>query len=155
MKILEIKKNFEPVLRMQSQPVGEVTPVEQELLLDMLFTMHKFNGIGLAAPQIGIGQRIIVADLGAKPVKLFNPEVLEVKGKATMAEGCLSLPSYNIEVVRPTEVVIAGLDEMVRRVEFRAKDLLARVILHEIDHLNGKLIVDYMSPWKKLFRRKR
>ena len=88
-------------------------------------------------------------------VKLINPVILDVKGEAAMAEGCLSVPNYSVQIIRPVEIVIAGLDEKGKKVELKVKDLLARIILHEIDHLQGKLITDFMSKWKRmmLFRK--
>ncbi len=155
MKSLEIKKYPAEVLRKICQPVEEVTPADQQLLQDMLFTMHKSDGVGLAAPQVGISKQIIVAGTGDQLVKLINPVILDVKGEAAMAEGCLSVPNYSVQIIRPVEIVIAGLDEKGKKVELKVKDLLARIILHEIDHLQGKLITDYMSKWKRmmLFRK--
>lgn len=155
MKTLEIKKYPEEILRKICQPIEEVTPAEQQLLQNMLFTMHKYDGVGLAAPQVGIDKRLIVAAAGDQSVKLINPVILEVKGEAVMAEGCLSVPNCSVQIVRPVEIVVAGLDEQGGQVEIKLKDLMARIILHEIDHLQGKLITDYLSKWKRmmLFRK--
>lgn len=151
-KILEIKKYPEKILRKKCQPVEEITEREITLFNDMLYTMCHSSGIGLAAPQIGINQKLIVAniDVGEKPLKLANPEVIKVKGKDKMGEGCLSIPGVMVEIERPNEVIVKGLNEEGKIVELKAKGLLARVLLHEMDHLKGKLIIDYMGFWQKI-----
>ncbi len=150
MKILEIRKYPEQVLRKKSENIGEITGKEIALFEDMLYTMRHFSGIGLAAPQVGVNSKIIVTDIGRGPLKLANPEVLKVKGKDAMEEGCLSLPGALVNIERPDQVVVRGLNQKGQMVEVEAKGLLARVLLHEIDHLNGKLIIDYMNFLKKL-----
>lgn len=150
MSILEIKKYPNSILLKKSKPVEEITPEEVLLFNNMLNTMHKCNGVGLAAPQVGISKKLFVADIGEKIIKLANPAIVETKGMDTMAEGCLSVPEINIDVKRPSEIVVVGLDEKGKVVEIKAKGLLARVIQHEIDHLNGKLIIDYAGIWKKM-----
>ena len=150
MKILEIRKYPEQILRQNSENLKRITEKEIGLFEDMLCTMRHFSGIGLAAPQVGINKRIIVTDIGESPLKLANPEVLKVKGKEMMEEGCLSVPGVLVNIARPDEVVLRGRNEKGQTVEVEAKGLLARVLLHEIDHLNGKLIINYMSFFKKL-----
>lgn len=150
MKILEIRKYPEQILRKKSENIERITEQEIALFEDMLCTVRHFSGMGLAAPQVGINKRIIVTDIGEGPLKLANPEVLKVKGKDAMEEGCLSVPGALVNIARPDEVVVRGLNEKGKIVEVEAKGLLARVLLHEIDHLNGKLIIDYMSFFKKL-----
>ncbi len=151
MKMLDITKYPSRILREKSQPIKEITGKEIELFENMFFTMRNSSGIGLAAPQIGINQRLIVADTAAGAlVRLANPEIIEVKGKNKMEEGCLSVPEALVSIERPDEVIIRGLNEEGKIVEVKAKGLLARVLLHEIDHLNGKLIIDYMSFLKKI-----
>ena len=147
---LEIKTYPHEVLRVKCNPVEDVTSDEIKLFEKMVITMHSFKGIGLAAPQVGIPAQLITFDAGGKIIKLANPEVLDVKGKERMAEGCLSVPNVSVEVERPFEVVVSGLNETGKRVEFRLKGFSARVLLHEVDHLKGKLIMDYMSFLEKI-----
>lgn len=148
---LEIVKYPDSVLRKKCKPVAEITQKEIELFNEMLHLMHTYSGIGLAAPQVGIPFRIFVTDIGeGKLIKLANPSIVKTKGGDKMAEGCLSLPEINVEIKRPSEIVVVGLNESGKVVEIKAKGLLARVIQHEIDHLNGKLIIDYAGMWKKM-----
>ena len=149
-KLLVIKKYPDVILRKKSALVEEVGVAEAGLFEDMLFAMRRFKGVGLAAPQVGILRRLIVADVGKGIIRLANPEILKVKGKDKMLEGCLSVPDINVEIERPYEVVVKGVNEKGEETEFKAKGLLAKVIQHEIDHLNGKLIVDYMNFLKRL-----
>jgi peptide deformylase len=114
----------------------------------MLFTMDYFCGIGLAAPQIGISKKLIVAEVEDQIVKLANPEIVVAKGHDNMAEGCLSVPDTRVEIERYTEITVKGLDEKGEAIEMEAIGLLARVLQHEIDHLNGKLIIDYTRSMK-------
>lgn len=153
MEILEIKKYPDAVLRKKCEAVEAVTAQEKRLFEDMLFTMHTFKGVGLAAPQIGLAKQLIVADVGGVMVKLANPEIIRSSGSDRMVEGCLSIPERTVEIKRFYEVMVAGLNEKGERVEIEAKGLLARVLQHEIDHLRGRLIIDYLSLWKRLLRR--
>ncbi len=150
MKILDVKKYPEKILREKCQAVEKITEREIELFENMLFTMCHLSGIGLAGPQVDINQRLIVADIGEEPVKLADPQVIEIKGKDKMEEGCLSVPGALVKIERPEEIIITGLNEEGKYVEIKAKGLLARVLLHEIDHLNGKLILDYMNFLQKI-----
>ncbi len=149
-KILEIKKYPDKVLQKKCQAVEEIAEKELELFNNMLCTMRSFSGIGLAAPQIGVNQKLIVAHVGEEPLRLANPELIQIKGKDKMEEGCLSVPGTLVNIERPYEVIVKGLNEKGKVVEVKAKGLLARVLLHEIDHLKGKLIIDYMSFLQKL-----
>ena len=153
MEILEIKKYPDVVLRKKCEVVEAVTAQEKRCFEDMLFTMHTFKGIGLAAPQIGLVKQLIVADIGEGMIKLANPEIISSSGSDRMVEGCLSIPERTVEIKRFYEVMIKGLNEKGERVEIEAKGLLARVLQHEIDHLRGRLIIDYLNPWKRLLRR--
>lgn len=144
MDILEIQKYPAKILRAQSRPVDKVTQVEKKLFQRMLTTMRFFNGIGLAAPQVGILQRIIVADIGEGPLLLANPVIVQTRGTDVLKEGCLSLPDLGVKVVRSFAVRATGLNETGQFIEINAKGLLARVLQHEIDHLNGTLILDYL-----------
>lgn len=144
-KIFQIKKYPDSILRKKCGIVETVTVKEVELFENMVFTMRAFNGIGLAAPQIGISCQLIVADTGEGIIKLANPQIIEVKGNDRMVEGCLSIPGTEVEVKRRYKVSVKGLNEKGKTVEIKAKGLLARVLQHEIDHLKGKLIIDYSS----------
>lgn len=150
MEILEIRKYPDTILRQKCEPVEAVTPKEKQLFENMLLTMRTFGGIGLAAPQIGEPCRLIVADVEGKIIKLANPEVIRVDGKEKMVEGCLSIPDVSVEVERPYSAIVKGLNEKGETVEIKANGLLARVLQHEIDHLNGKLIIDYLNLLQKM-----
>ncbi|RKY27933.1 MAG: peptide deformylase [Candidatus Omnitrophota bacterium] len=147
---LDIKKYPDKVLRSKCQIVEEITENEIRIFERMVSTMQYFRGIGLAAPQVGISFQLIIAGVGNRIVKLANPQIIETKGRDKMAEGCLSIPNIRVEVKRPYEVVIEGMNEKGKLTQIKAKGILARVLQHEIDHLNGKLIIDYMGIFGKL-----
>ena len=147
---LAIKKYPDKVLRKQCHPIEKITEKEIKLFVDMLFTMKHFCGIGLAAPQIGVLRKLIVAEVEGEIIKLANPEILKAKGADNMKEGCLSVPDLGVDIERPYEAIIKGLNENGQTVEIKAKGLLARILQHEIDHLYGKLIVDYLPFRDKL-----
>lgn len=150
MQPLEIRKYPARILRIRCAPIAEITEKEKYLFENMLFAMKQCSGIGLAGPQVGVTQRLIVADIGQGSVCLANPEIIEVKGKDKLEEGCLSVPGALVKIVRPYEAIVKGLNQKGEILEIKAKGLLARVLLHEIDHLNGKLIVDYMNFLEKI-----
>ena len=147
---MEIRKYPDPVLRKKCKPVERVTDEEVKLLEEMLSLMYASRGVGLAASQVGISRQLMVANAGEGPLKLINPEIIEVKGKEKMKEGCLSVPNLEVKIARPFEVVVKALNQNGKSVEIRVRGLLARVLQHEIDHLNGKLIIDHMNPWKRV-----
>ncbi len=155
MAIREIIIAPDPVLRKKASRVEAVDDRVRALMDDMLETMYDAPGIGLAAPQIGILERVIVVDVSAKdeerqPLRLANPEVVWTSDETfTYEEGCLSLPEHYAEVTRPAEAKIRYLDEDNAPQELHAKELLATCIQHEIDHLNGILFVDYLSALKR------
>ena len=148
MAIREIRLSGDEILRKTSREVEEVTDKIRELLDDMVETMHKYNGVGLAAPQVGILKRVIVIDLydGEEPLQLVNPKIIKAKGKQEVEEGCLSFPNEYAKMVRPKEVTVEALDRDGKKVIITGKDLLAQALAHEIDHLNGLLFVDNMIP---------
>jgi len=150
MEPLEIKKYPQKILRKRCGPLAQITEREKILFEQMLFTMRFFSGIGLAAPQVGILEKIIVAEVEGKIIKLANPEIIGIKGADNMKEGCLSMPGLGMDVERPYEAIVKGVNVNGQIVEIEAKGLLARVLQHEIDHLCGKLIIDYLPFWKKL-----
>ncbi|MFA5356309.1 MAG: peptide deformylase [Candidatus Omnitrophota bacterium] len=143
MGTLRISEYPDPVLRNKNASIERITESEIKLFEEMLFTMRHFAGIGLAAPQVGIARKLIVADIGEGAVRLANPVILKNKGSDKMEEGCLSIPGIGVVIERPDEVIVSGLNEEGRVIEFKAQGLFARVLQHEIDHLNGKLIIDY------------
>lgn len=143
---LEIKKYPDTILRKRCEAVKRITGRERVLFDEMLFTMGHFCGIGLAAPQVGISKRLIVASVGDVTIRLADPEILDTGGSDNMPEGCLSVIDTVIDVKRPASVKIKGLNEEGRVIEVKASGLLARVLQHEIDHLNGTLIIDHMAP---------
>lgn len=148
MAIREIRLSGDEILRKTSREVEEVTDKIRELLDDMVETMNKYNGVGLAAPQVGILKRVIVIDLydGEEPLQLVNPKIIKAKGKQEVEEGCLSFPNEYAKMVRPKEVTVEALDRDGKKVIITGKDLLAQALAHEIDHLNGILFVDNMIP---------
>ena len=149
MEPLEIRKYPDSVLRKKALEIEEITDKEVKLFEEMLFTMRHFAGIGLAAPQIGIARSLIVADIGEGAIKLANPKILKARGSDKLEEGCLSIPGVAVNIERPNEIIINGLNENNQLIEIKAKGLLARVLQHEIDHLRGRLIVDYLSLLEK------
>ena len=131
-------------------PVARVTPELQRLIDDMFETMHHARGIGLAAPQVGRAERLAVLDLGKDPFVIINPEIiLSSSAKAKGEEGCLSSPDIYADVERPKGVTVMALDRNMKPFEREATDLLARCLQHEIDHLDGKLFLDYLSVLKR------
>lgn len=148
MAIREIRLSDDEILRKRSREVEQVDEKIKELLQDMVETMHKYNGVGLAGPQVGILKRVIVIDLydGNKPLMLVNPTIVKVKGTQEVEEGCLSFPNEYAKIVRPKEIVVEALNEEGKKVKIIGKDLLAQALSHEIDHLNGILFVDNMIP---------
>ena len=145
----------DPRLKVTSQPVPEVTDEIRRLMDDMLETMYAAPGIGLAAPQVGVAQRIIVVDTAregekANPIRMANPEILSRSEEGTVAnEGCLSLPEHYADVTRAAEIRVRYLDDENEIREMAAKGLLATCIQHEIDHLEGTLFVDHISALKR------
>ena len=148
MAIRQIRLNGDEILRKKAREVDTVDDKIRELLHDMLETMHKYNGVGLAGPQVGILKRVIVIDLydGEEPLLLVNPKIIKSKGKQEVEEGCLSFPNEYAKIIRPKEVVVEALNENGEKVKIVAKDLLAQALSHEIDHLDGILFVDNMIP---------
>lgn len=145
---LSLRVHPDPVLRFQAAPVDTFDKYLHLFVKEMLHFMKAHEGIGLAAPQLGVLQRIIVVGIGpAAPIALANPEVLHVSGKEAMVEGCLSLPGVRVNVSRKKSIAVRGLINDGKAVELSVSGLMARVIQHEIDHLNGTLICDYSHDW--------
>lgn len=139
-------------LREVCKPIPEMTDELDKLIDEMFYTMYDAPGIGLAAPQVAVQQRLIVVDVSEKndePIALLNPEVVRSAGKITWEEGCLSIPGIYAKVDRPSDILVRGMDRDGKTIEFEANELLAVCIQHEIDHLNGKLFIDHLSGLKR------
>ncbi|MGY6630942.1 MAG: peptide deformylase [Wenzhouxiangella sp.] len=158
MSRLEILEFPDPRLRRVARPVESVTERERQLAADMLETMYEARGIGLAATQVNKGVRLVVMDLSEarnEPRFFINPEIVDRSGTQTCEEGCLSVPGIYAEVERAEKVTIRALDLEGETFELEADGLLAVCIQHEIDHLDGKVFVDYLSPLKRRMVEKR
>ncbi len=143
MAIRNIREMGDPVLNKTCKPVTEVTERITELIEDMFETMYDADGVGLAAPQVGILKRIVVIDVtGEDPILLINPVIIETSGEQTGNEGCLSLPGKTGVVTRPNYVKVRAYDEEMKPFEIEGTELLARAFCHEIDHLDGHLYVE-------------
>jgi len=160
MAILEIRKYPDEVLKKKSEPVTDINGELQKLIDNMLETMYKSHGIGLAAPQVGVAKRLIVIDTSIREenqslIVLINPEIVSSNGEILSEEGCLSLPGFITRLKRKEKVFVKGLDRKGNSIEIEAEGLLGRALQHEIDHLEGILLIDRISPLKReLFRRK-
>lgn len=155
--IYEIKKYGEECLKRESEPVSEITDEIREILNNMADTMHEANGVGLAAPQVGINKKMFVIDIGDDIVrKIINPEIIESsKEMAELEEGCLSIPGIYKKVKRPLEIKVKYTDEFGTQKEETINGFLAIAFQHEYDHLSGTLFVDRISPVaKKLIAQK-
>jgi len=143
MAIRNIREIGDEILAKQCKPVKEVTARTRELIEDMLDTLYEANGVGLAAPQVGILKRIVVIDVtGEDPYVLINPRIVESSGEQTGMEGCLSVPGKQGQVTRPNYVKAVALDINMKEFELEGTELLARAICHELDHLDGHLYVE-------------
>ena len=143
MAIINIRVDGDDILRKTSKPVKEMTERLETLIDDMFETMYENNGVGLAAPQVGILKRIVVIDVGEDmPMALINPEIVEADGEQVGDEGCLSLPGLVGEVARPEHVIVKALDRDMQEITVEGEGLLARCLCHEIDHLDGVLYKD-------------
>jgi peptide deformylase len=151
---LKINIFGDSVLRKKAKPVKEVTAEHRKALSLMASSMYENSGIGLAAPQVGMSLRLIVVDIGEGLYKLINPKIVKRQGAQAIQEGCLSVPGACVKVKRSRQVWVEAFDENGRPLKLEAKDLFACVLQHEIDHLEGKLIVDYASFLQKLKIRK-
>lgn len=142
MALRNIRKFGDDVLRKRCREVEEIDNRLLTLIEDMKETMYDADGVGLAAPQVGILKRLFVVDIGDGPLVFINPEIVETSGSQIDEEGCLSLPGETEEVMRPNYVRARALNEKGEEFEIEAEGLLARAILHEYDHLNGTLFID-------------
>jgi len=147
MAVLSVRRYGDPILRQKAQPVEAITPEIRKTLTDMLETMYYQVGIGLAAPQVGVSLRIILVDDGPRgPRALLNPAIVDQRGSVRGEEGCLSIPGFFGEVERSEWVRVEAMDAEGRPLSFEAKGLQARVIQHELDHLDGVLFIDRLPP---------
>ncbi|MDP2937720.1 MAG: peptide deformylase [Candidatus Omnitrophota bacterium] len=147
---LRIRLFGDPALRKKAKSVKQVTSAHSDILSQMARLMYAGAGIGLAAPQVGINEAMIVADIGSGLYKLINPKIVKRQGHQITEEGCLSIPGICIKVKRAKKILIEAQDEFAKTLTIEAQDLLACVFQHEIDHLKGKLTIDYASLFEKL-----
>lgn len=144
-----IRQEGDEILKKKSRPVEVIDDKIKELVQDMIETMHKYDGVGLAAVQVGVLKRIVVIDLyedGQPVYVLINPEIKKQSGTQTVEEGCLSFPNKFAKIERPEEVTVVAQDENGKKVKITAKGLFAQAICHEVDHLNGEVFVDKIIP---------
>lgn len=148
MAIRNIRENGDEILRKKCRTVEVVDNKVKQLVEDMLETMYKYNGVGLAAPQVGVLKRVVVIDIddGNGPYVLINPEIIKEKGEQEVEEGCLSFPNKFGKIIRPAEVTVKAWDIDGKEYKIKAKELLAQAISHEVDHLDGILFVDKVIP---------
>lgn len=148
MAIRNIRTEEDEILKKKSKEVDVIDDKIRELIKDMVDTMHKYDGVGLAAVQVGILKRIIVIDLyDEKPViKIINPVITKTKGQQEVEEGCLSFPNKYVKVIRPEELTVEGLDEHGKKIKITGTGLLAQAIAHEVNHLDGIVLTDVMIP---------
>lgn len=149
MGIYRIRKYGEPILRQKCRRVLRLASRENRVLSQMAATMYKVQGVGLAAPQIGLDEQLFVVDVGEGLIKLANPLILLKDGESVVEEGCLSVPHTMVKVRRASRVMVEGWNENEERVRIESEGLLARVLQHEIDHLRGILIIDYVLSGEK------
>lgn len=149
MSLLDIHVLGAPILRQETQLVATVTDELRRLADDMFDTMYAAHGIGLAAPQVGRRERLFVVDVDESPLVFINPEIVSKDGSAKGEEGCLSIPDIYGDVERPARVTMRALDRDGNPFEVEATELLARCLQHELDHLHGRLFIDYLSILKR------
>lgn len=148
MALREIRESGDEILKKKSREVEIIDDRLQLLIDDMIDTMHEYNGVGLAAVQVGVLKRLLVIDLydDNGPIVMINPVILKEKGEQEVEEGCLSFPNQFAKIIRPAEVTVEYTDRTGKRVKLKAKELLAQAISHEVDHLDGELFIDKIIP---------
>ena len=158
--IRDVKRIGDPVLRKKAKKIGKITRDVQKLIDDMLETMHHHNGVGLAAPQVGISQRLFVVEMelsdnipgSGVTYAIINPELVRTAGEPLVAqEGCLSIPGWRGEVQRPASAIVKGLDRNGSRIKLEVEGGIARAMLHELDHLDGVLFIDKLIAPDKIW----
>lgn len=164
MAIRNLRLDGDPILRKTSRSINEINDKIQELIEDMIETMYENEGVGLAAPQVGVLKRLVIVDVGISedeeedlgkgedipdgPIVLINPEIIEQDGEQIGTEGCLSVPDRSGEVKRPSHIKVRAKNEKFEDIEFEARNFFARAICHEVDHLNGILYIDKLEEEK-------
>ena len=148
MALREIRESGDEILKKKSREVEIIDEKIQILIDDMIDTMHEYNGVGLAAVQVGILKRVLVIDLydDKGPIAMINPVILKEKGEQECEEGCLSFPNQFAKIIRPAEVTVEYTDRNGKKIKLKAKELLAQAISHEVDHLNGEVFIDKIIP---------
>ncbi len=150
MSLLDVRVLGDPILRQETKPVADVTDEIRRLIDDMFETMYAAKGIGLAAPQVGRRERVAVIDVGeGRPFAIINPEIVLAEGSAKGEEGCLSIPEVYGDVERAARVIVRAVGRDGEQFDVDATELLARCLQHEIDHLHGKLFIDYLGAFKR------
>jgi len=153
MAVLKIRSLPDPVLRRKARKVTRIDGSIQKLIGDMIDTMRAVNGVGLAAPQIGVPLRIAVIEIpGEEVITLINPEVMKRQGERVLGEACLSMPGYQGEIKRSVAVKVKALDRHGRQIRIKGDELLAQALEHEIDHLDGTLYIDRIDSPDKLWK---
>jgi len=160
MSILQIVKYGNPILTKKAEEIINLDKYIEELAQNMVQTMYAVPGIGLAAPQVNESKRLITVDLSVGEdsqnlIILINPELIKQEGEVVYEEGCLSVPDINEKVVRPSRVIVKGIDLKGNEKTVEAEGLLARVLCHEIDHINGKLFIEHLSLLKRSLIKKK
>ncbi len=150
MALRKIRFEGDEILRKKAKPVEEITPKILELIQDMIETMYDANGVGLAAPQIGVLKRIVIIDVGEGPMVMINPQIIEEDGEQEGTEGCLSVPGKIGIVKRPDYVKVQALNEKGELVTREGEELFARAVCHELDHLEGQLYIDLAEEMMEL-----
>ncbi len=151
MTFIPIRALPDPILRQKSKRVRNIDGSVKKLIGDMIETMHAAGGVGLAAPQVGVPVRVIVIGIpGEEDIALINPKVVRRTGERLVDEGCLSIPGYIGQIKRAMSVRVKGRDLTGKEIRIKATELLAEVLEHEIDHLNGVLYIDYLDSMDKL-----
>ena len=141
------------VLRQKAKKISIIDSSIQRLIDDMIETMQEANGVGLAAPQVGVSLRVIVLQMpGEQPMTIINPEVVERTGEQEVTEGCLSVPGYVGEIKRANQVTVKGKDRQGKRIKIKATGLMAEALEHETDHLDGRLYIDHIKSEDKLYK---
>lgn len=160
MAVLEIRKYPDEILKKKASEIKDINGNIQKLIDDMIETMYKSNGIGLAAPQVGVSKRLIIVDISPREennslIVIINPQIVSTEGEVLSEEGCLSLPGFITRLKRNEKVFVKGIDRKGKEIQIETDGLLSRAIQHEIDHLEGILLIDRISPLKReLFRKK-
>lgn len=150
MALRNIRIEGDPILREKSKEVRKITSRTKQLIEDMVETMHDAEGVGLAAPQVGVLRRIVVIDIGDGPIRMINPVIIEKNGKELGPEGCLSVPGKAGTVERPEKVVVDFIDEEGTKKRLEAHGFLARAVCHELDHLDGVLYIDKVVEYLQI-----